>query len=399
MKKIDEAKIQHLLNRGVENIFPTREFLEKALKSGKKLTIYMGIDPTGELHIGHAIPLRKLKEFQDLGHNVIVLIGDFTAQIGDPTDKAAVRKKLTRKQVLENAKDYRKLIGKILDLRKSNIRFLHNEKWTNKLKPVDMLELASHFTVSRLLERDMFQERIKQGKEIYLHEFLYPIFQAYDSVTMNVDGEIGGNDQMFNMLAGRTLMKKILNKEKFVITTRLLEDTTGKKMGKTEGNIIALKDSPAEMFGKVMSWNDEMILPGFELLTDITDKGIKMFSQALDKGENPRHIKFKLAEEVVKMFYGQEKADKAGESFNKQFREKEKPKDMEEMKVSQKMMNIVDLLFEVGLAGSKSEARRLVEQGGVKIDDTKITDVKEVLGIHGGMIVQVGKRKFVKLKV
>jgi len=398
MPKIDNAKIQHLLNRGVENIFPTREFLEKALRSGKKLTIYMGIDPTGDLHIGHSIPLRKLREFQNLGHNVIVLIGDFTAQIGDPTDKTAARKKLTRKQVLENAKDYKKLIGRILDLKKSNIRFLHNEKWTNKLKPIDMLELASHFTVPRLLERDMFQERIKQGKEIYLHEFLYPIFQAYDSVTMNVDGEIGGNDQMFNMLAGRTLMKKMMNKEKFVITTKLLEDSLGKKMGKTEGNIIALKDKPEEMFGKVMSWNDEMILPGFELLTDITDEGIKMFSQALDKGENPRHIKFKLAEEIVKTFYGQEKADRAGEDFNKQFKDKVKPKNMEEKKVTQKMMNIVDLLVTISLASSKSDARRLVEQGGVKIDDLKMTDVKEVLGIHDGMVVQVGKRKFIKIK-
>ncbi|MDD5731571.1 MAG: tyrosine--tRNA ligase [Patescibacteria group bacterium] len=399
MAKIDEAKIQHLLNRGVENIFPTREFLEEKLRSGKKLTIYMGIDPTGDIHIGHSIPLRKLKEFQDLGHKVIVLIGDFTAQIGDPTDKTATRVKLTRKQVLENAKDYKKLIGRILDFKKTNIRFLHNEKWTNKLKPVDMLELMSHFTVSRLLERDMFQERIKQGKEIYLHEFVYPVFQAYDSVTMDVDGEIGGNDQMFNMLAGRTLMKKMLNKEKFVITTKLLEDPTGKKMGKTEGNIIALSDSPEEMFGKVMSWTDGMILPGLELLTDIPDGGIKMFADAMKKGENPRNIKFKLAHEVVEAFYDHNKAEKAGEVFNKQFQEHEKPQDMEEKKISDKNINIVDLVFKLELATSKSEARRLVEQGAVRIDDLRIEDSKEVLGIHDGMIVQVGKRKFVKIKV
>jgi tyrosyl-tRNA synthetase len=398
MPKIDEAKIQHLLSRGVENVYPTREFLEGALRSGKKLTIYMGIDPTGDLHIGHAIPLRKLREFQDLGHNVIVLIGDFTAQIGDPTDKTATRKKLTHKQVMENAKGYKKLIGKILNLERTNVRFLHNEKWTNKLKPVDMLELASHFSVQRLLERDMFQERIRQGKEIYLHEFLYPIFQAYDSVTMNVDGEIGGNDQMFNMLAGRTLMKKMLNKEKFVITTKLLVDSSGKKMGKTEGNIIALSDTPEEMFGKVMSWSDEMILNGFELLTDITTEGIIMFAKALDKGENPRNIKFKLAEEIVNTFCGREKSMRAGESFNKQFQDKEKPKDIEEKKVSKKMINIVELVFELGLATSKGEARRLVEQGGIKIDDTKMMDTKEVLGINDGMIVQAGKRRFVKIK-
>jgi len=397
MPKIDEAKIQHLLNRGVEGIYPTREFLEGALKSGKKLTIYMGIDPTGDLHIGHSIPLRKLREFQDLGHNIIVLIGDFTAQIGDPTDKTAARKKLTRKQVLENAKDYKKLIGRILNLKKTT--FKYNSTWLNKLSFTDLIGLFSHFTAQQTLARGMFKKRMAEGKDLFLHEFLYPLMQAYDGVAMDVDGEIGGNDQMFNMLAGRTLMKKLKNKEKFVLTTKLLEDPTGKKMGKTEGNMIRLSDSPEEMFSTVMSWNDKMILIGFELLTDITDGGIKMFSDALKKGENPRNIKFKLAEEVVKTFYGQEKADKAGEAFNKQFREKEKPKDMEEKKIKQKMINIVDLIFELGLAASKNEARRLITQGAVKIDDLRMTDVKEVLGIHSGMIVQVGKRKFVKIKV
>ncbi|MEK7081245.1 MAG: tyrosine--tRNA ligase, partial [Patescibacteria group bacterium] len=218
----DVKKIEGILTRGVERVYPDKSTLEKVLMSGKKIRLYYGIDPTGStLHLGHLVQLLKLKKFQDLGHEVIILIGDFTAQIGDPSDKQTTRKPLTHKQVLENAKGYKKQISKILDLKKSNVRFLHNEKWTNKLTPKDMLELASHFTVSNLLTRSMFQERIKAGREIYVHEFLYPIFQAYDAVTMDVDLQIGGNDQMFNMLAGRDLMKRKSNKEMFVLTTKL----------------------------------------------------------------------------------------------------------------------------------------------------------------------------------
>src|SRR3989344_5956540 len=261
--------IEELLTRGVEKIYPSKGELEKVLKSGKKLKLYNGIDPTGaHLHLGHMVVLRKLRQFQNLGHETIILIGDFTARIGDPTDKSSTRYRLTKKQVEENSANYEKTIGKLLDLSRSNIRLLHNAKWTNKLTPEDMLDLASNFTVSQLLERDMFQERIKTGKEVFLHEFLYPLFQAYDSVTMEVDLEIGGNDQTFNMLAGRALIKKLKSKEKYVLTTRLLTDQSGKKMGKTEGNLIALDEEPKEMFGKVMAWSDEMIALGLELLTD-----------------------------------------------------------------------------------------------------------------------------------
>ena len=236
---IDEKKIEELLTRGVENVYPNKEALKKVLISGRKIKLYFGIDPTGgALHLGHLVQLLKLKKFQDLGHEVVILIGDFTAQIGDPTDKQATRKSLTHKQVLENAKGYKKQISNILDLKKLNINFVHNAKWTNKLTPADMFELASHFTVSNLLSRNMFQERLKAGREVFVHEFLYPIFQAYDAVTMDVDLQIGGNDQMFNMLAGRDLMKRKKYKEMFVLTTKLLVDPTGKKMGKSEGNMI-----------------------------------------------------------------------------------------------------------------------------------------------------------------
>jgi len=383
-----QDKIEQVLTRGVENVYPDKESLKQRLESGKKLKLYNGIDPTGKLHIGHGVVLRKLRQFQDLGHEVIVLIGDFTARIGDPTDKKATRKKLTKKQVEENAADYKKLIGKVLDTSKSNLRFLHNEEWTNKLKPTDMLELASYFTVSRLLERDMFQERIKQGKEIYVHEFLYPIFQAYDSVTMDVDMEIGGSDQTFNMLAGRTLMKKMNNKEKFVLTTKLLVDSTGNKMGKTEGNMVNLDEEPNEMFGQIMAWPDGLIVPGFELLTDI-DMG---------KVDNPRDAKARLAKEIVATYHSKKDADKAEKEFEKVFKDKDKPSDVPEFKANKDKYQILDLLTETKLAPSKAEAKRLIEQGGVKIDDKKVDDWQGEIEAKNGLVIQVGKRNFVKVR-
>ncbi len=389
-----EAQIKTLLERGVENIYPSRGAVEKALQSGKKLRIYYGIDPTGDsLHLGHLIQLRKLRQFQQMGHEIIILIGDFTAQIGDPTDKAATRKPLTHKQVLENAKAYKKQIGGVLNLKSAKVRFLYNEKWTNKLKPVDLLELASHFTVGQLIEREMFQKRIREDKSIALHEFLYPIFQAYDSVTMDVDMEIGGNDQMFNMLAGRTLMKKMKNKEKYVLTTKLLEDAEGKKMGKTEGNIVSFKDSADEIFGKVMSWPDKMMLSGYELLTDIDLAQAKK-----DIQKNPRDAKFLLAGKLVGAIYGDKEAKKAGERFNAIFREKKTDVKMPEVKVKSGKMNIVELVFATGQVSSKSDARRLVQQGGVSIDERKATDVTATIDVVAGIIIKIGKHRMVKVK-
>ncbi|MDP2812809.1 MAG: tyrosine--tRNA ligase, partial [bacterium] len=265
----DSQKIQELLSRGVENIYPNKEFLEKALKSGKRLSLYLGIDPTGPtLHIGHIIPMEKLRQFQELGHKIILLIGDFTGMVGDPTDKTATRKVLSREQVLKNAKDYKKQAATILDFKGTNkVELKYNSAWHKKTNFSEVMKLSSNFTVQQLLERDMFQERIKAEKPIHLHEFMYPVLQAYDSVAMDVDGEVGGNDQTFNMLSGRTLMKLMTGKEKFVITTKLLVDPSGKKMGKTEGNMLALNDSAKDMFGKVMSWTDGMIVEAYELCT------------------------------------------------------------------------------------------------------------------------------------
>lgn len=386
MINTNPEKIREVLTRGVEKIFPNKEELEKVLLSGKKIRLYNGIDPTGKLHIGHLVILRKLRQFQDLGHEVIVLIGDFTAMIGDPTDKSATRKPLTRSQVLENAKNYKKQIGKILDLKKSNVRFLQNEKWTNKLKPVDLLKIASNFTVARLLERDMFQKRIQEGRDVLLHEFLYPVFQAYDSVAMNVDLEVGGNDQTFNMMRGRDLMRKIKGKEKFVMALKLLTDPTGKKMGKTEGNMVNLDESPKEIFGKIMSWPDGIIPAGFELLTNLDYPEI-----------SPREAKAQLAKEVIKICHNQEAAGLAEKEFNQVFKEGGLPSDIPEIIIKEGATDILNLLVETRITSSKSEAKRLIEQGGVKIDNEIQNDWRKVIDVKKGQIIQAGKRKFAKI--
>jgi tyrosyl-tRNA synthetase len=397
MTDTNPQKIKEFLSRGVENIYPSREELEKVLLSGKKLRLYNGIDPTGKLHIGHGVVLSKLRQLQDLGHEIIVLIGDFTATIGDPTGKSQTRKPLTKKQVLANAKNYKKQIGKILDLKKSNIKFLYNSQWTNKLKPADFLDIASHFTVARLLERDMFQERIKAGEDIHVHEFLYPVLQAYDSVAMGVDMEVGGNDQTFNMLAGRTLMKKMKDKEKFVLTTKLLTDPTGKKMGKTEGNMINLDDRPEDMFGKIMSWPDSLIALAFEICTTTPMSEV----ENILKMQNPRDQKSLLAKEIVKMYHNQSAAEKAEVEFNKVHRDRELPTEMDIFETSQKSYPVLDLLCDTKLAPSKNEAKRLIEGGGasyrVANQETKITDIRGQIDLQDQMVIQVGKRRFVKI--
>lgn len=386
----DPKKIEEILIRGVENIYPSPQALEEVLKSGKKLRIYFGIDPTGKLHLGHGAVLGKLRQFQNLGHEIIVLIGDFTATIGDPTGKDATRKILTREQVLAHAKNYKKQIGKILNFKKSNVRFLHNEKWTNKLKPVDMLSIASRFTTARLLERDMFQKRIKEGKDIHVHEFLYPIFQAYDAVTMDIDMQIGGNDQTFNMLAGKTLIKKMKGKETFVLATKLLVDPTGKKMGKTEGNMVNLDESPKEMYGKIMSWPDNLISLGFELCTRVPMAEAKKIT-------NPRDAKARLAREIIKIYHGQKAAELAEKEFEKVFKEKQLPSEIPSVKISEESLPILDLLVKTKMASSKSEAKRLILQKGVKIDGKVEEDWQKNVAAKKGMVIQVGKRKFAKI--
>ncbi len=396
----DAQKITELLDRGVENIYPSRDFLEARLKEGKQLSLYVGIDPTGaNLHMGHSIFLRKMKQFQDLGHKIILLIGDFTGMIGDPTDKSATRVRLTREQVLENAKTYKEQASQIISFEGSNpAEIRHNSEWHSKLNFNDVVELASNFTVQQMLERDMFSERMKEGKPIYLHEFFYPLMQGYDCVAMDVDGELGGNDQTFNMLAGRDLMKIMRHKEKFVLTTKMLVDTTGKKMGKSEGNMIRFDDSADEIFGKVMSWGDGMIVGGFELLTNVAMDEVVAISKSLIREEaNPRDIKARLAREVVATFYGADEGAVASERFDQLFKEHETPTDVPQMTIAS-AMSILDVLVEAKLASSKSDARRLIEGGGVKVNDVVVDNVEQIVEpTADGVLIQKGKRHFVRI--
>lgn len=393
MSKKDQIK--QALTRGVENIYPSKGTLEKVLNSSKKLTIYNGIDPTGKLHLGHGVVLNKLKQFQELGHQIIILIGDFTAQVGDPTDKTSARKSLSKKEVLKNAKDYKKLINKVLDPEKT--KFEYNSKWLEKMDFAEVIKLSSQFSVQRLLERDMFQKRIKEGKIIHLHEFIYPALVSYDCVALDVDMEVGGNDQTFNMLSGRTLMKKIKGKEKFVLTTRLLVDTTGKKMGKTEGNMVNMDDSPEEMYGKVMSWTDQMIIPAFEIATNVPMAEVEQIVRDLGKAENPKKFKMLLAYKIVEMYHGKKAAISAEENFKQIFGEKLNPDNIKVFKT--KKRNIIDVLVATNLAVSKSEARRLVVQGGVRVDTKKILDENFKIGKidKDGVVIQRGKRHFAKI--
>lgn len=395
-----KSPIDELLTRGVEAIYPNEKFLRHQLET-KKLTVYLGVDPTGPtLHLGHIVQLFKLRQFQRLGHQIILLIGDFTGMIGDPTDKSAVRKKLTKEQVLENCRVYREQASKIINFEGDNPAILKfNSEWLGKMTFADVVELASNFTVQRMLERDMFEKRMKDNKPIYVHEFMYPLMQGYDScriVEGGIDGEIGGNDQIFNMLAGRTLEKVLLDKEKFVLANKLLADNSGEKMGKTTGNMVALNQTPKDMFGSVMSWNDGLIEVGFEICTTVSLDKLKEVKKRLKDGENPRNLKVELARELVTFFFSAEDAERAEGEFDRMFKDKGTPDDMPELKFSGKFkVNDAKILAEVGMSGS--EARRLVAQGGVKIDGEKVADFNVEYEVGEGRVVQFGKRKFVKI--
>ncbi len=397
----DEKKVEAVLTRGVENIYPDKASLKKLLMSGKQIRLYCGYDPTAStLHLGHGITIRKLAKFQELGHHVIFLFGDFTAQIGDPTDKMAARKELTHQQVLENLKSWKSQIKNLIDVK--NIDWQFNSKWLAKLKFADLIKLASNFTAQQMLAREMFKTRMAQGKDLYFHEFLYPIMQAYDSVVLDVDLEIGGNDQMFNMLAGRTLMKKMKNKEKFVLTTKLLSDPTGKKMGKSEGNMITLEDSGADMYGKIMSWTDEMIIPALEILTDIDETEIKEAAKAMKAGANPRDFKMKLAYETVKIYLGEEQARQGEHNFARVFQDKQKPLEIPEIIIKDKggKIGVLDLFVKAGVAQSNGEVRRLIKEKAIRIDDELIHNADWQLTVPGeGLLLQRGKKQFARVKL
>lgn len=399
MKEIKNDKIQELLTKGVEQIYPSRDFLENLLKSGRKISVYLGIDPTGPaLHLGHAIVLAKLRQFQNLGHQVILLVGDLTSTIGDPSGKLSTRKPLTHAEVLENAKLYKRQASSILKFSGPNkVLIKYNSKWLGKLKLEEILNLASRFTVKQMLERDMFEKRMKEEKPIFLHEFLYPLLQGYDSVVLAVDGEVGGNDQTFNMLVGRDLARQILGKEKFVLTLKLLSDSAGKKMGKTEGNTVSLSENSDEMFGKVMSWSDELIIPGFELCTFMPIKKILSLKERMFSGMNPRDIKLLLAEEITSIYHRRKKAAKSKENFVKTFTEK-KPENVKEI-FAGKGAALIDVLIAEKIVSSKSDFRRLLKGGAVsRFDKLEIIKDPHYL-IQENLYLRVGKHRFLNIKI
>lgn len=397
----DERLVEDVLTRGVEKIYPDKETLKKKLMSGERIKLYCGYDPSASsLHIGNAISINKLSQLQKLGHEVIFLIGEFTGMIGDPTDKSAVRKKMTRKEVKNNAKAYKKQASAFLKFSGANkAKVLRNSKWNDKVNFKDLIELASHFTVQQMIQRDMFQKRLEENKPIYFHEFLYPLAQGYDSAVMNVDLEVGGNDQMFNMMCGRDLQKALNGKDKCVMTLKLLTDDNGKKMGKSEGNAVFLNENHIEMFGKVMSWTDGVIINALELCTQVEMKEILEMKKKMDNNEvNPKDLKMRLAYEIVKIYHGEELAKLAQENFVSTFQKKEVPTEMPEFSFSEKTMNIVDLLLALKLVDSKTEARRLIDQGGIKVNEEVVNDAKSDYELISGTIVQRGKRQFAKIK-
>jgi tyrosyl-tRNA synthetase len=387
---IDKEKIEEILTRGVENIYPSKDFLKSKLMNGERISLYLGIDPTGKtLHLGHVIPLLKLRKFQELGHQIILLMGDFTAMIGDPTDKSAVRKQLTHEEVMDNLKEYKKQASEFIDFNGKNPAIIrYNSEWLAKMKFEEVLKLASLMTVEQMMKRDMFQRRNQEGKPVYIHEFMYPLMQGYDSVAMDVDGEIGGNDQTFNMLTGRDLMKAMKGKEKFVISMKLLVDSEGGKMGKTEGNMVSLDQTSEDMFGKIMSWSDDIIPLGFEVCTNLNPSD---FAE-----EKPRDQKAKLAYEIVKMYHGEKAAEEAEKAFENTFSKREFPDDAQTITTS-KMDKLIDILVENKILESKSEFRRLIEAGAISdYPDKKIGDPNETVG-ETERKIKIGKKTFIVL--
>lgn len=395
--------IDYLLTRGVDAIYPSREALEKVLRSGKKLRLYQGFDPTGtQLHIGHAVAMQKLKEWQDLGHHVIFLIGDGTGQAGDPSGKKKTREKfMTRDELRANAVDYVKQASKIVRFDGENpVEILYNSEWLNKLNLVNILDIAGHFTWQQLAERDLYQERIKKGEELNFREALYPLLQGYDSVAMNVDLELGGTDQTFNMLCGRQLVKQMLNKDKFVMTVPLLTDAKGVKIGKSEGNVIGLTDEPSDFYGKIMALGDAAIIPCFTLLTNTSSEEIEEMKQNMANGDNPMTFKKRLALELTKQFNSQEEAVAAQTEFETRF-QKGKVAEADLPVVSLNSLKTAstapDVLVAFGLTSSKSEAKRLIEQKAVRVNGTVVTGSKDPLLLKKGDTIEVG-RKAVRIK-
>ena len=388
------------LLRGTDEVLVKQELIKK-LEEGRPLRIKAGFDPTApDLHLGHTVLINKLKQFQDLGHEVLFLIGDFTGMIGDPTGKNVTRKPLTRDEVIDNAKTYEEQIFKILDPTKTLVMF--NSSWMNAMSPADLIQLAAKHTVARMLERDDFSKRFKSGQPIAIHEFLYPLIQGYDSVAMKADVELGGTDQKFNLLVGRQLQEVFGQKPQVVITMPILEGLDGvQKMSKSLNNYIGIADAADDMFGKLMSISDELMWRYFELLSFRPMTEIKLWRQACEQGANPRNYKVKFAKEIIERFHNAVAASKALENFEARFQRGAMPDEMDELelKVEGAGYCIANLLKDAGLTSSTSEAIRLINQGAVKIDGEKVSDPKLEIAVNAENVYQVGKRKFARVKI
>ncbi len=377
----------------------SEEDLLRKLERGKPLRIKYGADPSApDLHLGHTVPLKKLKALQDLSHTIIFLIGDFTARIGDPSFRSETRKVLSDEEIKKNSETYQSQVFRILD-RNKNVEVVYNSKWLDALKPKDFLKLTSQYTVARILERDDFKKRYDQKLPITILEFLYPLIQGYDSVFLKSDVEVGGTDQKFNLLVGRELQKSYGQEPQVVLTLPIIEGLDGKqKMSKSLGNHIALTDSPADMFGKVMSIHDSLILRYFQYLTDCD---VQKAKRELGSGKNPRDLKAELGRQIVAQYHGKAASEKASNEFDTVFKKKELPEKIEEIELSSAMLakgeiDIVSFLHEIKFAPSKSEARRLVEQGGVKIDSAKIASPDHKISLRKSFVLQCGKRRFAR---
>jgi len=393
----DKKLIEKFLNRGVEKIFPSKKALEKELLSGRRLKVYQGFDPTGPyLHVGHAIGIRALRILQQLGHEVIFLVGDFTARVGDP-DKAKTRNLLSEEEIKKNMARWKKQASQLIDFesKKNPVKFEGNYKWLSKLKLADLIELMSHITAQRMLERDLFERRIEKGIPVRLQEFIYPLLQGYDGVAMKIDMEIGGTDQIFNMLVGRDLLKSYLGKEKFVRANKMVPAPSGGTMSKSKGNGINLSDSSEDIYGKAMSYSDAFIPTGLELLTDVPLKEIEKIEREIEEGANPMQFKKLMAFEIVKTIKGEKEAVKAQKEFERVFQRQKKPTKAE--KVDIKKLSL-ESLVKIGAASSKSQAKRLIKQGAVKVNEEKKSDWKKEIDLQRGDIIQVGPKEFYEIK-
>lgn len=393
---IIDQQINSLLTRRVAEVVVASELSQK-LKAGKKLRIKLGADPTRpDLHLGHSVVLSKLKEFQALGHTIIFLIGDYTGLIGDPSGKSKTRPQLSAAEIKKNAKTYLDQVGKILDTTKAEVRF--NSEWYKDMSFAEVLKLTARFTVARILERDDFAKRYKSGNDIGLHELLYPVMQAYDSVALHADVELGGTDQKFNLLAARELQKKMGQVPQDIMTMQILVGLDGKgKMSKSLDNYIGISEAANEQFGKIMSLPDEQIIPYFELATEVPATEIGSMRKELARGRNPRDLKVRLGREIVTLYHGAAAAEKAAAEFTRVFSKKEKPAEMPEVAIAPGEWTILEVLSQAKLISSKAAGRRLIEQGGVRVNDKIIKDWQLKIDVRPGIIIQAGKRKFIKV--